>query len=80
MGIQVTDRIVGDSGEMNDGVESDELGGCDVTYVAWWSVHFGNRSKIAALEPTGVESDHFVSMSTQEWHKNGPDVPAITGY
>ena len=76
----MADRVVGDRGEVDDGVKAVEVLGAGIANVAGpLLVPVRLRAEVAAVVPADVEADDLVSGRLQEWDQHGADVTAVTG-
>lgn len=73
--IEITERIVGERSEMNDGVETCQVGEGKIAHVlADAGNFFGGRSKITSGEEIGIEADDIVPRGLHEGASYGTDV------
>jgi hypothetical protein len=81
LGIHVAERVVRQSGKMNDGVESPEVGYLDVAQVHSQRIDRGIiLAESAALEQECVESYHVMPRGLNEGSENRPYVSIMTRY
>ena len=80
-GIEVTHRIVGERGQVNDRVDPQQVAGLDLPDVP---PDLGDErgrfvAEVAALVQVAVEADHVVAEAPQQGHRHCADVSAVTG-
>ena len=75
-GIEMPDRVVGDGGQVHDGVESFEFSRRDISDVARRrTLQVAHGPKVAPLVPSRVEPEHFVTMVTKKGTSTAPMYP-----
>ena len=76
--VEVSDRVVADRGEMDHGVEADEILAVDVSDVGAHRLDLGwRRPERAGGEEVGVEADDLVARPLQHGHEDGADVAVV---
>ena len=77
--VEIAQRIVGKSGQMNDRVETPEIRFRQVAQIlADFRNRLGRRSKVAPAVKIGIDPDHFVTSRLQYRPRDGADVTLMT--
>ena len=72
---QRAQRIIRQTGEVNDGVEPGEVTGPQVADIAAHEGgRIGPRTETALFEKVAIETDHIVASSLQHRHEHGADI------
>ena len=78
--VEVADRVVADRGEMDHGVEADEVLALDVADVRAHRLDLGwRRPERAGGEEVGVEADDLVAGPLEHGDEHGADVAVVAG-
>ena len=77
----MTDRVIGDRREMNDGIKPLEVLGRHIADVASpLFVAVGLRAEVTSVVPTNIETDDLMAGGLHEGNEYRADVATVAGH